>query len=197
MKYFKFDRINFGLNIARSISMSKCMHTLICVLKRECKWTRFGRTIVFIDFWNIVIQVKMCYEGTRLFTKNMPFETKTNRLILSTNAVLDGWDHSWRDTCSSVEAYSRIGVVSQHILSCPGGPHRLIFSYPYPRDAMPEQGHMSIPPGKGRQIRPDTGAVWSLDELSNVEVFKPRNLSFSHRIFGQESVCNSEELHVT
>ena len=91
----------------------------------------------------------------------------------------------------------RSNYITCFVLSCPGGPHRLIFSYPYPRDAVPEQGHMSIPPGKGRQIRPDTGAVWSLDELSNVEVFKPRNLSLSHRIFGQESVCNSKELHVT
>ena len=60
----------------------------------------------------------------------------------------------------------RSNYITCFVLSCPGGPHRLIFSYPYPRDAMPEEGHMSIPPGKDRQIPPDTGAVWTSSATS-------------------------------
>jgi len=44
----------------------------------------------FIDLRNIFIQVEGCHEGTRLFPKDMLFETKINCLILSTNPVLDG-----------------------------------------------------------------------------------------------------------
>ena len=60
----------------------------------------------------------------------------------------------------------RSNYITCFVLSCPGGPHRLIFSYPYPREAMPDEGHMSIPPGKDRQIPPDTGAVWTSSATS-------------------------------
>jgi hypothetical protein len=63
------------------------------VLKVNGKWTRFERTISFIDLWNIFIQVKGCHEGTRLFSKGHALWSKTNCLILSTNLVIDGWDH--------------------------------------------------------------------------------------------------------
>jgi hypothetical protein len=64
------------------------------VLNGEGKWTVIlGTTLSFIDLWNIFIQVKRCHEGTRLFAKNMPFGSKTNCLILSTNFIINGWDH--------------------------------------------------------------------------------------------------------